>query len=95
MKTIEINLYTPKELFEGSFELVKNIARVTYYWNKTKSIRKPYRINWKTPTGTIQKVLTEEEKEKFVNCFPEDLKDRVYFTVYGKRRASIPPGEFR
>lgn len=93
MKTITINLYTPKELFEGKIELIKNIVKVVYCWNKTKSIRKPYGINWKTPNETIKKILTEEDKEKFVNCFPENIKSSAYFIVHGKYPA--PKGEFR
>jgi uncharacterized protein (DUF2344 family) len=95
MKTIEINLYTPKELFEGVADMIKIIARATYYWNKTRKIRKPYNITMRTRSRTIQRRMSNEDKEKFVACFPEDLKDKAYFVAYGKFRTTVPPGEFR
>lgn len=95
MKTIEINLYTPKELFEGVGDMIKTVTRATYYWNKTRKIRKPYGITIKTESRVIQEKMSDADKEKFVACFPEDLKDRAYFVAYGKFRATVPPGEFR
>lgn len=95
MKTIEINLYTPKELFEGVTDMIKTVTRATYYWNKTRKIRKPYGITIRTESRAIQEKMTDADKEKFVACFPEDLKDRAYFVAYGKFRATVPPGEFR
>ena len=98
MKTIEINLYTPKEVFEGIADFITDIikaVRVTHYWNKTKNIRKPYGITINTPSRVMWDTMTEEDKEKFVACFPEDLQPRAYWTAYGKIRATVPPGEFR
>lgn len=94
MKTIEINLYTPKEICEMAMNDVERYGSIFYGWWKSRKIRKVYGITRKTVWGDIKK-MSDEDKEKFVACFPECIKDNVYYACYGRRRATTPPGEFR
>ena len=94
MRTIEIEIYTPKELCQMIKNDIKMYGGMCYGWWKSRKIRKVYGITRKTMWGDLKKI-EDKDKAEFVACFPPCLQDNVYFAVYHKRRASVPPGEFR
>lgn len=94
MRTIEINIYNPKEICGMIVTDVKMYGGAWYGWWKSRKIRKTYGITRKTLWGDLKKI-EDKDKDAFVACFPFHLQDSVYYAVYHKRRASSPPGEFR
>ena len=94
MRTIEIEIYTPKEIWGMIKTDVKMYGGAYYGWWKSRKIRKIYGITRKTLWGELKKI-EEKDKADFIACFPSYLQDSVYFAVYQKKRASVPEGEFR
>lgn len=94
MRTIEINIYNPKEICEMIATDIKMYGGAYYGWWKSRKIRKVYGITRKTLWGEL-KNIEEKDRAEFIACFPSYLQDSVYYAVYHKRRARVPKGEFR
>lgn len=91
MKTIEINIYTPKEIVTTAAQMVE----IYYYWWKTRKIRKPYGITIRNTMGELADVMSNEDKEKMIAMYPEKYKDNVQLVLFSRKLPTVPPGEFR
>ena len=94
MRTIEINIYTPKELWQMIKNDIKCYGGAWLGLWKSRKIRKKYNITWKTVCSELTK-MDKEDADKFIACFPQEMQDQMYFLVYGRRRVSVPRGDFR
>lgn len=91
MKTIEINIYTPKEIATTAVQIVETY----YYWWKTRKIRKPYGITCKNTVGQLADVMSNEDKEKMIAMYPEKYRETVQLLLFSRRMPTVPPGKFR
>lgn len=94
MRTIEIDIYTPKEICQ----MIKNDIQMyggawLGLW-KSRKIRKKYNITFGTICSELSK-MDKEDADEFIACFPKHMQDKMYFLVHGKFKSSVPPGEFR
>lgn len=91
MKTIEINIYTPKEIATT----IKQIIETYYYWWKTRKIRKPYGITIRHTVGDLTDAMSDEDKMKMLAIYPEHYRENVQRILFNGNCPSVPPGEFR
>lgn len=91
MKTIEINIYTPKEIGTTILQIVETY----YYWWKTRKIRKPYGITFRNTVGDLADVMSEEDKERMIAMYPEKYRETVYFLLFSRKMPTVPSGKFR
>lgn len=94
MRTIEINIYTPKEIYEMIKTDVKMYGGAWLGLWKSRKIRKKYNITLGTMCSKLSK-MDKEDADKFIAYFPRAMQDQMYCLVYGKNKASVPPKEFR
>ena len=94
MRTIEVDLYTPKEIYKMIKRDVKISSGLYYGWWKSRKIRKVYGITRKS-IWTKLKTIEEKDRADFIACFPSYLQDSVYAAVYQRKKASAPKGDFR
>lgn len=94
MRTIEINIYTPKEIYEMIKTDVKMYGGAWLGLWKSRKIRKKYNITFGTMCSELAK-MDKEDADKFIACFPKHMQDKMYFLVHGKFKSSVPKGEFR
>lgn len=94
MRTIEIEIYTPKEICQMIKNDIKWYGGMWLGLWKSRKIRRKYNITWRTVCSELAK-MDKEDANKFIACFPKEVEDKMYFLIYGKHKASVPPGEFR